>query len=239
MANYPSAVADPTDPAKLYVTFGSYINPHSNSSNPPGHGFCAPNGLSTTTGLNLYSGVGDVNGCNNDILLSASTDGGRTWSSASTGPEHAKVVSDESGATLTDQFEQWAAITPSGQLAVSYYDRKYGDDQATGALDVSLAASDEEGFAHRRVTDIHTPPPTEFPGPNGYSLFMGDYNGLAVAGSTAYPLWTDSRNPQSFQCPSASEPLGLCRVTNGNVPGFNQDVFSTVGLTLPTREQER
>ena len=40
-ANYPSGQADPTDPSPVAVTYGSYINPHSNESNG-----CAPQGFS-------------------------------------------------------------------------------------------------------------------------------------------------------------------------------------------------
>jgi hypothetical protein len=66
-----------------------------------------------------------------------------------------------------------------------------------------------------------------------YGTFLGDYSGLAVSGTTAYPIWSDTRNQEFFQCPSHPNPLGLCRVTNGNVPGFDEDVFTTTGLTLP------
>ena len=40
-----------------------------------------------------------------------------------------------------DQFWQWAAFDPHGRLAVSYYDRGYGDDETTGFSDVSLSGS--------------------------------------------------------------------------------------------------
>jgi hypothetical protein len=234
-ADYPSAAADPTDPNKIYVTFGSYINPDSNRALPRGHGHCAPNGLSSVTFLNLYKDVNDINGCNNDILLSVTDDGGKTWSADQSGPEHATVVSNEGGTTLANQWWQWAAINSSGTLAVSYYDRQYGNDQSNGDNDITLAASTGGGaFAHSRVTSLSTPPPTQFPDMvNGYSVFMGDYSGLAVSGTAAYPMWADARNIEQFQCPSNADPLLLCRVLNGNVPGFDEDVFSTAGLSLP------
>ena len=231
--NLPSGAADPTNANKVYVTFGSYINPHSNPSNAAGNGQCVPNGVDPNFGTNLFTGVGDVNGCNNDILLSTTTNGGATWSGATTPPASGTVVSNESG-QLADQWWQWAAVNSAGTLAVSYYDRQYNGDQNNGNLDMSLAAWHPAGFAHTRVTNISTPPPTEFPGMvNGYSNFAGDYTGLAVSGTTAYPMWTDSRNTEFYQCPSNSDPLGQCRVTNGNVPGFDEDVFTTFGLGLP------
>ena len=232
-ANYPSAAADPTDPHKIYVTFGSFINVHSNPTNATGHGQCTPAGLDSTTFLNLFTGVGDVNGCNNDIVLSTTSDGGNHWSAATSGVAHATVVNNEAG-QLADQWFQWAATNSAGTLAVSYYDRQYGSDQNDGSNDVTLAASHPSGFAHARVTNISIPPYTEFPGMvNGYSVFAGDYSGLALSGTTAYPMWTDSRDQEFFQCPSNSDPLGQCRVTNGNVPGFDEDVFTTIGLALP------
>lgn len=230
--NYPSGAADPTNANKIYVTFGSYINPDSNPSNAAGHGQCAPNGFSPF-GTNDYTGVGTVNGCNNDILMSTSSDGGATWTGQTTPPASGTVVSNESG-QLSDQFWQWASTTPSGQLAVSYYDRQYNGDENNGSNDVTLAAWHPSGFAHTRVTNIDIPPFTEFPdASNGYSVFAGDYTGLAVTSSAAYPLWTDSRDNENFQCPSTSSPLGLCRVTNGSVPGFDEDVFSVFGQALP------
>jgi hypothetical protein len=232
--NYPSGVANPTNAKDLYVTFGSYINPDSKETNPAGHGQCSPNGFNPNTGANLYTGVGTPNDCNNDILLSYSTDGGTTWSGQTIDPRNAPVISNETPGTLTDQFWQWAAINSSGDLVVSYYDRKYGNDQANGSLDITIAASPGTlSFAHERVTSRSTPSPTEFPdNTNGYGLFNGDYSGLAVSGTTAWPFWTDSRNAEYFQCPSPANPLMLCRNMNGTVPGFDEDVFTTAGLQL-------
>ena len=40
-----------------------------------------------------------------------------------------------------DQFWQWAAFDHAGNLAVSYYDRAYGNDEQTGFSDISLTGS--------------------------------------------------------------------------------------------------
>src|SRR6185312_1860221 len=61
--NYPSGAVDPTNAARVVVTFGSYINVHSNETNG-----CTPAGLSPITGQDLYTGVKAPGGCNNDIL---------------------------------------------------------------------------------------------------------------------------------------------------------------------------
>jgi hypothetical protein len=71
-ANYPSGAVDPTDPHRVVVTFGSYINRHSNEDNG-----CVPAGFSEDTGNPLYEGVKTVGACNNDILISVSDDAGR------------------------------------------------------------------------------------------------------------------------------------------------------------------
>ena len=111
---------------------------------------------------------------------------------------------------------------------------EYGNDVSAGANDITLAELDGSTFEHVRVTSVSNPPATEFPGgTNAYSVFLGDYSGLAVSGSIAYPIWSDTRNQEFFQCPSASNSLLLCRVTNGNVLGFDEDVFTTQGLSLP------
>ena len=45
------------------------------------------------------------------------------------------------GDNQADQFWQWAAFDPKGRLAVSYYDRAYGNDETTGFSDVSLSGT--------------------------------------------------------------------------------------------------
>jgi hypothetical protein len=185
--NYPSGVAVSND--RIVVTFGSYINEHSN----PTRGNCTPAGVSATTGLNLYTGVGDRNGCNNDIVVSVSTDGGASFTGTSTPVEQLPSISDER-TTLADQWWQWAALTPRAGVAVAYYDRKYGTDQQTGFMDITMRRGNG---SHVRVTDRSLPPLNEFPEPGASTgIFLGDYIGLAVGSDgQAHPAWADTRNP--------------------------------------------
>jgi len=185
--NYPSGVAVSNN--RIVVTFGSYINEHSN----PTRGNCTPTGFSGTTGLNLYDGVGEANGCNNDIVVSVSTDGGASFTGTSTPVEQLPSISDER-ATLADQWWQWAALTPRGGVAVAYYDRKYGTDQQTGFMDITMRRGNG---SHVRVTDRSLPPLSEFPeGTARSGIFLGDYIGLAVGSDgQAHPAWADTRNP--------------------------------------------
>ena len=188
--NYPSAVA--TSNNRIVVSLASYINEHSN----PTRGNCTPDGFSATTGLNLYTGVGERNGCNNDIVLSVSDDGGASFTGTTTPVAELPSLSDERpGGQLADQWWQWATLNPaSGKVTVAYYDRKYGDAQQTGAFDITLRRGNG---AHVRVTNQSLPPTQEFPEAGASTgVFLGDYMGVAVGSDgVAHPVWTDTRNP--------------------------------------------
>jgi hypothetical protein len=210
--NYPSGAAPDDD--TVVVDFGSYINAHSNAD----LGNCAPDGFSPASGLNVYTGVGDVGGCNNDILRSVSTDGGATFWNVQPGND-LEVVSREARDTLTDQWWQWSAENPrTGRVLTVYYDRKYGTCQADGCMDISMRLSNGNDV---RVTSGSMPPSNEFPAPNGFSTFLGDYTGLAVGSDgIAHPVWTDSRNPIFAYDPASVDP---------RVPvfaGFGADIYT-------------
>jgi hypothetical protein len=196
-SNYGSGVAL-TD-SLIVVDVGSYINPHSN----PTLGNCTPAGFSGATGLNLYTGVGNVDGCNNDILRSVSTNGGATFTGTTTDPAHLPAISDE-GKHFADQWWQWTAGNPkTGRAVAAYYDRKYGTDQATGSMDITVLKSNG---SHVRATDHSMPPGNEFPGASGFSTFMGDYNAVAVGSDgVIHPVWADTRNPIFVFNPSSGD----------------------------------
>src|SRR5699024_7661445 len=133
--NYPSGAVDPTNPKRVVVTIGSYINRHSNESNG-----CVPEGFSPF-GLNLYDGVKTPGACNNDILVSRSLNGGLTFNGTAIDPRKLPTVRAADG--HSDQWFQWAAFDPNGHFAVDFYDRRYGDDETTGFSDFSLSGSDD------------------------------------------------------------------------------------------------
>ena len=194
-SNYPSGAVSPADPSKIVVTMGSYINAASNESNG-----CTPAGLAPD-GINAYTGVKTPGACNNKILVSVSNDGGATFNGASIDPRQMPTASGPKQATSSQWF-QWAAFGNDGRLAVSYYDRQYGDDEMTGSSDISVAGSaDMQHFGVTRVTRSSMPPPTEFSG-----TFWGDYAGLAVVSGQAFPLWSDTRTPDLFLCPGTGTP---------------------------------
>ncbi|MBA3552602.1 MAG: exo-alpha-sialidase [Actinobacteria bacterium] len=218
-ANYPVGAAFTGD--RLVVSFGSYINKH---SNPNRLGNCSPAGINPDTGLNLYEGVGEVDGCNNDILRSVSYDGGQTWTGGSLPDGVLPSINDE-GPVLADQWWHWSDLSPGGRLVTMYYDRKYEDDQSSGEIDVSLAVGGGTP-AFTRVTDASMPPFHEFPGISGYGTFLGDYNALAVGpDGVAHPVWPDTRNPIFTFNPNGAD------ARKPRFAGYGADIY-TAGIQV-------
>jgi hypothetical protein len=206
--NYPSGEVNPTNPNQVVVTVGSYINRNSNESNG-----CTPNGFNSATGGNVYIGTKVAGACNNKIMLSVSNDAGASFTGSTTDPRLLPVVNTARGQATADQWFQWAAFTPRGTLATSYYDRSYGSDETTGSMDFSVSTSSNlSSFMVTRATSASMPLPTQFPDANGNSQFFGDYTGLSAL-SGANPLWSDTRNQDAFQCPgtgTSSAPPSVC-----------------------------
>lgn len=222
--NYPSGAVNPRNPNEVAVTFGSYINRNSNESNG-----CEPTGFSQF-GQDTYTGVKTAGACNNDILLSVSTNAGSTFTGTTTDPRNATSVTDGRRQRTTDQFWQWNAYTQDGQLAVSYFDRQYGSDEFTGSSDVSVSSSRHPiHFEGVRVTSSSMPAPTQFYGTKG-GTFYGDYT-MLTATSEVHPIWMDTRGVDVFVCPGTStgpgNPPQLCSgiETNGQTAN-DQDVFT-------------
>ncbi|MDQ1420479.1 MAG: hypothetical protein QOJ52_2441 [Acidimicrobiaceae bacterium] len=230
--NYPSGAVDPTNANRVIVTFGSYINAVSQESNG-----CVPKGFSGD-GNPLYKGVKTVGACNNKILISTSTDAGATFSGTSVNPRREPMVTQAPGQVGTDQWWQWAAISNTGRLAVSYYDRQYANNEITGYSDFSLSGSqDMVNFGQVRVTTSSMPPPTEFPGASGAGQFWGDYTGLSAVTNQAHPLWSDTRNTDIFLCPGSAtgptHPPQLCSATENTGLAANDEEIYTAAVAIP------
>ncbi len=75
---------------------------------------------------------------------------------------------------------------------------------------------------HVRVTDSSRPPGNDFPDSEGYSVFFGDYSGLAIGSNgVAHPVWMDNRNPiYSFDTTPGGDPRVLILV------GFGADIYT-------------
>jgi len=229
-ANYPSGAVNPTNASQVIVTYGSYINSSSKESNG-----CTPAGFAGD-GINKFTGVKTAGACNNKILISVSSNGGASFTGGAGGADpRTQTTVDTPAQAGTDQFWQWAAFNKNGKLAVSYYDRQYGDDETTGNLDFSLSgSSDLSGFGTTRVTSSSMPPPTQFSG-----TFFGDYTGLA-AWDDAHPLWMDTRDLDLFLCPgtgvSGTPPANCGGTESGGyqagMTANDEDVF-TAGVGIP------
>jgi hypothetical protein len=225
-ANYPVGAVNPKAPNQVVVTFASYINRHSKESN-----HCVPRGYNPDTLQPLYDGVKQAGACNNDILVSRSTNGGGSFTGGSTNVRQLPAVrgSDPNA----DQYWQWAAFDPDGKLAVSYYDRAYGSDERTGFSDVSLSGStDGTSFATSRVTTGSMPPASQFEGD-----FFGDYSGLS-AENTAHPAWMDTRDPNLLVCRDSAGrvtlPPSLCTASADNAEVANDENAYTRTMGIPT-----
>jgi hypothetical protein len=225
--NYPVGSVNPSHPSQVVVTFGSYINRHSNEANG-----CVPQGFADS-GLNLYQGTTQVGACNNDIAVSRSFDHAATFSG--TTRDVRKLPSARQDDPTADQWFQWATYDPSGALAVSYYDRGYANDEVNGNSDFSLSGStDLTNFATTRVTTSSMPPPTQFAG-----QFWGDYTGMDAKDGVAHPAWSDTRTPALFPCQNGAgvvtTPPQLCTgpAPAGNASRANDENISTDSVKIP------
>lgn len=229
--NYPSGAVNPRKPNQIVVNYGSYINVHSNESNG-----CVPAGFSPTTGVNLFTGVKTPGACNNDILISVSNNGGASFTGTTKDPRVMPSITSGYRQRTTDQFWQWTSFSNTGRLAVSYFDRQYGQDEFNGYSDISLTGVDDPytSFNSTRVTSSSMPFPTQF-NAQGNSLFYGDYTGLSASDSVAHPLWMDTRSPDLFLCPGTGAPgvpPSICKLVGpSGIVNNDQDAFTaTVGI---------
>jgi hypothetical protein len=224
-SQYPVGSVDPVHPNRIVVTYGSYINRDSNESTG-----CTPAGIEPSTAGNLYTGV--KNGtCNNDIVLSTSVNSGASFNGGTTDPRALPVVTTAPGQARTDQYWQGAAFAPDGTFAVSYYDRQYGADENIGFSDITVStASNLAAFRHTRATSSSMPPPTQFNG-----TFYGDYAGIGVTATTAFPVWSDTRPVDQFLCPGTGTPTTPPAVCEGGAPNAsiaNDEDIYVKGIAL-------
>ena len=224
--NYPVGAVNPRNPRQVVVTFGSYINRNSNE-----HNGCVPQGFSDS-GNPLYDGVKTVGACNNDILVSVSNNGGASFTGTTTDPRELTSATNARGQRTSDQWFQWAAFTRDGRLATSYYDRQFGNAEITGFSDFSLSGSRNlRDFGVRRVTTSSMPPPTQFDG-----IFWGDYTGLSAV-DTAFPAWSDTRNPALFLCPGTGVPgvpPAVCQRSAINAAVANDQEIYAAAVRVPS-----
>jgi len=132
---------------------------------------------------------GDEDGMQADIKLAVSYDGGTTWSAAE------KVNRDRTNA---DQFQQYIRVTPSGQLNVSFFDRRLDQPAPPNHpgnffIDTWLARSADEGATWRETRLSHDSwDPSINPPISPSGEFIGDYQGLVADDCFAIPFVNDT-----------------------------------------------
>jgi BNR/Asp-box repeat len=128
---------------------------------------------------------------NSDVVVSESTDGGKTWSAPS------------AIARAGDQFMPWAVFDGSGTLRIGFFDRSY--DSANHEYGYTLATETSPGvFSTVPVTTTLSDPTSHdrwfarnvnagFP---NATAFLGDYSNIAAVPGTSSGVvayWTDLR----------------------------------------------
>ena len=153
-------------------------------------------------------GLGPMSG--SDIVLFKSTNGGRSY----TGPVR---VNQDPGNGDADQFQPWMAVTPSGQLNISYFDRR--NDPANYFIDTYLSRSEDGGrtFTDRRASQRMWDPAVNAPTSTS-GKFIGDYQGLVADDEVAIPFWNDTQLaalPAGDKERSPYQEVFAARVPNG------------------------
>src|ERR671922_77315 len=146
-----------------------------------------------------------------DIVLSKGTIGptGVTWSAPT------RVNQDAVG-NGKDQFQPAIAVTESGQVDVSYFDRR--NDPGNFFVDTYLSRSDDGGATWRdtRVTHLLSSPELKAPTDAGGNKFFGDYQGLVADNRIAVPFFNSTQF--AYVSPTNPEYSRYQEVLAGRVP---------------------
>src|SRR4051812_4213872 len=145
------------------------------------------------------------------IAFARSTDGGQTWS--------APVRVSRIG--TTQAFTPQVRVDDTGAVYVTYYDFR-NDTAASPSLDTDawVARSTDGGvtWTENRLT---APPFDMRTAPNARGFFVGDYEGLATRGTTAYPFDSISRGSTDVFSWTVSPPLSGPTYTPSTGEGAN------------------
>ena len=117
------------------------------------------------------------------MFISKSTDGGVTWSSPK------KITNDPPN---FDNWFPWVTVGDNEWVWAVYYDRRASGNNTLTDAWVAVSKNGGRTWKEFRVSDESSNFRTAF---FGGPAFIGDYNGIAVAGQQAYPFWTDGRTP--------------------------------------------
>jgi hypothetical protein len=90
-----------------------------------------------------------------------------------------------------DQFLPAAAVDEAGRVWVCFYDTAADKTRHSARYSCTASVDGGETWAAPRPVASVASDETRYP---AYSFQYGDYEGLAVAGGVAHPIWTDSRD---------------------------------------------
>ncbi len=142
----------------------------------------------------VYPDTTDAHGGNRnvDLYFTRSSDQGTTWAT----PWVINGDSDPPG----DQFFPWLEVDRRGRLHSVFYDTRdtpQNDWDPEAFIDTYYAYSDDEGDTWTEVRLTAEPFNSEDDGLPNSQAFIGDYSGLAVAGSRALPCYLSNQNGDS------------------------------------------
>jgi hypothetical protein len=116
-----------------------------------------------------------------EVAISTSTDGGASWSPP-------RQVNTNTPANRPG-FTPMVAVNSVGTVAVTYYDfRRLGTETATLPTDYWITTSTNHGATFGNEQHIAGPFDMKT-APNAGGFFVGDYEGLAAAGTTFVPFY--------------------------------------------------
>jgi hypothetical protein len=145
------------------------------------------------------TGNGATGGTGTDVFVAISTDGGDSWSDA--------IQASQDG-SRNDHFMGWGAVAPAAGAApgqspvcVMYLDRRSDPDNKLNEVWASCSVDGGDTWSDQPLTDSGPQNCVDlagFPGADGRSTFIGDYNGLAAGLDSAgkalfFAAWVDCR----------------------------------------------
>ncbi|CAN5571037.1 hypothetical protein BH20ACT19_BH20ACT19_11400 [soil metagenome] len=134
----------------------------------------------------LYASFHDGRLGDPDVLLWASTDGGRSWGER-------KRVNDTPPGDGTAQYLPKLAVAPNGRLDVLYYDRRRDPGNAFNEVSMQSSVDGGESFTdHLRVSKRRFDSRIGF-GAERDLPDLGSRLGLVSADAAALAVWTDTR----------------------------------------------
>jgi hypothetical protein len=140
-----------------------------------------------------------VGGAFNQVVISTSTDGGATWSAPA-------VVSTS---TTRPSFTPTVAVNSAGAVGVTFYDLRElaAGNTTTLPTDYWLKTSPRGGGSFSSETHL-AGSFNLLVAPNAGGFFLGDYEGLATAGTTFHPAFIQV-NCSDSSCAEPNDPTDL------------------------------